>query len=100
MGEETVDRDLTKCKFFGETVEGLISTLLTYKVNVDDENSNKTSVTGEEIFKDYYPEKHKAILDKLVAMRKECPKEEVRRLYNILFNIIREEYGTVHEFIK
>lgn len=85
---------------FGETVEGLISTLLTYKVNVDDENSNKTSVTGEEIFKDYYPEKHKAILDKLVAMRKECPKEEVRRLYNILFNIIREDYGTVHEFIK
>lgn len=85
---------------FGETVEGLISTLLTYKVNVDDENSNKTSVTGEEIFKDYYPEKHKALLDKLVAMRKECPKEEVRRLYNILFNIIREEYGTVHEFIK
>ena len=55
---------------------------------------------GGRLDKLYYPEKHKAILDKLVAMRKECPKEEVRRLYNILFNIIREDYGTVHEFIK
>ena len=78
---------------FGETVEGLLSTLLTYKAKDSDQ-------TGEDIFKNGYPQKQKELLDSLIKWKKDARKPEVRRLYNILFNIIREEYRTVHEFIK
>jgi len=81
---------------FGETVEGLLSTLLKYTIKDSDNKEH----TGEEIFKDGYEKKQKEILDSLFNKKKEARKPEVRRLYNILFNIIREEYRTVHEFIK
>ena len=84
---------------FGETVEGLLSTILTYKINVGEGEVRHTQ-TGEQILKDNYKEKLGAVLNMLNTLRKEYPKEEVRRLYNILFKIIREEYGTVHDFIK
>lgn len=85
---------------FGETVDGLLSTLLTYKINVKNEDGNETTMTGEKVFKDNYIVKHKELLAKLNKLKQEAPKDEVRRLYNLLFTIIREEYGTVHDFIK
>lgn len=85
---------------FGETVEGLLSTLLTYKINVKGDDGTETTMTGEKVFKDYYITKHKELLATLNKLKHEAPKNEVRRLYNILFTIIREEYATVHDFIK
>ena len=83
---------------FGETADGLLSTLLTYKINSKD--GNDTTMTGEKVFKDNYIAKQKELLTKLNKLKQEAPKDVVRRLYNILFTIIREEYGTVHDFIK
>ena len=77
---------------FGETVDGLLSTLLTYKINVKNEDGNETTMTGEKVFKDNYIAKHKELLARLNKLKQEAPKDEVRRLYNILFTIIREEY--------
>jgi hypothetical protein len=57
-------------------------------------------MTGEKVFKDDYINKHKELLEKLNKMKQEASKDDVRRLYNILFTIIREEYRTVHDFIN
>ena len=85
---------------FGETVDGLLSTILTYKINIKCQGNKETTLTGEKVFKDNYIAKHKELLAKLNKLKQEATKDEVRRLYNILFTIIREEYGTVHDFIK
>lgn len=85
---------------FGETVDGLLSTILTYKINIKCQGNKETTLTGEKVFKDNYIAKHKELLAKLNKLKQEAMKDEVRRLYNILFTIIREEYGTVHDFIK
>ena len=85
---------------FGETVDSLLSILLTYKINVRGEENNETTMTGEKVFKDDYINKHKELLEKLNKMKQEASKDDVRRLYNILFTIIREEYRTVHDFIN
>lgn len=85
---------------FCETVDGLLSTILTYKINIKCQGNKETTLTGEKVFKDNYIAKHKELLAKLNKLKQEAMKDEVRRLYNILFTIIREEYGTVHDFIK
>ena len=84
---------------FGETVESLISTLLTSGANIDSDGK-KIWLTGEKIFKDGYVEVHKNLLKELDRKRKQSAKEEERRINNILFNIVRDDFSTVHDFIK
>ena len=54
----------------------------------------------EAIFKEFYHERHKELLKELSEKKKKAPKPAEKRLYNVLFTIVREEFDTVHKFIK
>ena len=64
-------------------------------------NSDGTALVynGEQILKDGYAEKQKAVLKNLSLLKQQSTTDEEKRLYNIFFNIIRNDYDTVHKFI-
>ena len=80
---------------FGETTEAILQAIIRQHRLVDGED-----VSGEAIFNQNYEEKQKALLTDLIEKRKTAQKTSEQRLYNVLFHIIREEYDTVHNFIK
>lgn len=80
---------------FGETTEAILQAILRQHHMV-----NGQDVTGETIFKQNYEEKHKALLNKLIEWKKNAMKPSEKRLYNVLFSIVREEFDTVHNFIR
>ena len=51
-------------------------------------------------FKKDYTAKHIALLKILSDNMKNAMKTSEKRLYNVLFTIVREEFDTVHKFIK
>jgi DNA replication initiation complex subunit (GINS family) len=57
-------------------------------------------MTGDMVFKKYYTAKHKELLEKLNEMKKNAMKPAEKNLYSVLFTIVREEFDTVHKFIK
>lgn len=81
---------------FGETTEAILQAIL--RQSTKDEKGN--TITGEQIFKQKYEEKHKALLIELSQKRNNAKTVSEKRLYNVLFGIVREELGTVHKFIK
>jgi hypothetical protein len=81
---------------FGETTEAILQAIL--RQTTKDENGN--TVTGEQIFKRNYVQKHEELLVKLSEARNNAKTVSEKRLYNVLFSIVREELGTVHKFIK
>ena len=80
---------------FGETTESILQYILRQNRNINDK-----TLTGEAVFKEYYSAKHKQLLDKLNELKKKAQKPAEQRLYNALFTIVRDEYDTVHKFIK
>lgn len=80
---------------FGETTEAILQAILRQHRLVNGED-----VTGEAIFKQNYEEKHKALLNELIELKRTAMKPSEKRLYNVLFSIVREEFDTVHDFIK
>ena len=80
---------------FGETTEAILQAIIRQHRLV-----NGVDVSGEAIFNQNYEEKQKALLTDLIEKRKTAQKTSEQRLYNVLFHIIREEYDTVHNFIK
>lgn len=80
---------------FGETTESILQYILRQTRNINDK-----TLTGEAIFKDNYKAKHKQLLDELNDKKKKAQKPAEQRLYNALFTIVRDEYDTVHKFIK
>ena len=80
---------------FGETTEAILQAILRKNVTVDGEQLN-----GEKIFKTYYPAKHEQLLKELCEKRSQAMNISERRLYHVLFTIVREELDTVHKFIK
>ena len=81
---------------FGETTEAILQAIL--RQSTKDEKGN--TITGEQIFKQKYEEKHKALLIELSQKRNNAKTVSEKRLYNVLFGIVREELSTVHKFIK
>jgi len=81
---------------FGETTESILQTILRQSYN--DANGNR--ITGESVFKKDYTAKHIALLKILSDNMKNAMKTSEKRLYNVLFTIVREEFDTVHKFIK
>jgi hypothetical protein len=80
---------------FGETCESILQALLRQK-----RTENGEEISGENIFKRLYPQKHRELLYELAEKRKNAVKPAERRLYEALFSIIREEYDYVQNFIK
>ena len=52
------------------------------------------------IFKKYYTQKHTELLKELSQKKKDAVNNAEKRLYNVLFTIVREELDTVHKFIS
>lgn len=88
-------RDLYYNYRFGETVENIIQSILRQIRTIDGK-----SMSGEEVFKKHFKAKHKELLDKLYENKKNALQPAERRLWNALFDIVREEFDTVHNFIK
>lgn len=76
---------------FGETIESLLQALL---------RQDRTNGNGEAIFKKYYDEKRKELLSELAEKKNNSVNTTEKRIYNILFNVVRNEFETVHMFIK
>ena len=89
-------KDLYHNARFGETTDRLIQAILRTAAN----NKDGKKVTGEEILKKNYGEKHKELLRSLSKKKHEATTPEEKRLYGIFFNILREEYETVNDFKK
>ena len=87
-------RDMYYNYRFGETTESILQAILRQNRNVNGE-----AYVGEAIFKKFYDEKQKALLKELSEKKKNALPAE-QRLYNVLFNIVREEFDRVHKFIK
>ena len=80
---------------FGETTEAILQAIIRQHRLVSGED-----ISGEAIFKQKYEGKHKELLVELMEKKKTAQKTSEQRLYNVLFHIIREEFDTVHNFIK
>ena len=80
---------------FGETTEAILQAMLRFNFSVGGKQ-----ITGEQVFKHKYAEKHAALLKELCDKKKAAVSTAERRLYDILFSIVRHEFATVHEFIK
>jgi len=79
---------------FGETTDAILQAILRQKHTVGDEKKE-----GDKIFKEGFTEKRKALLQELSDKKKKATPVE-QRLYNVLFNIVRDEFDTVQKFIK
>ena len=80
---------------FGETTDALLQAILRQSRLV-----NGVEINGADIFKENYEEKHRALLTELIEKKKAAMKPSEQRLYNVLFNIVREEFASAHNFIK
>lgn len=81
---------------FGETTEAVLQAILRQHRAMDG-----VDVSGETIFKSFYEEKHRALLNELTEKKKTAMnKPSELRLYTVLFKIVREKFNTVHNFIK
>lgn len=72
---------------FGETMETLLQLVI-------------KRPEGERILKEQYGAVRENLLNMLSQKAKTAVQTEERRLYNIFFNILREELKTFHEFIR
>ncbi|MBP5455062.1 MAG: hypothetical protein J6Y37_01000 [Paludibacteraceae bacterium] len=92
---------------FGETLNNIMQAILRqHKTALTEEGEpildkeGKAIVyDGEKIFKKYYTEKQKSLLKKLSTKKQQAPTEGDKRLFNIFFNIIRNDYDLVYKFI-
>ena len=80
---------------FGETTEAILQAML--RLNITDDGKQ---LSGESVFKQHYAEKHVELLKELCAKKKNAINTSERRLYEVLFTIVRQEFDTVHDFIK
>lgn len=81
---------------FGETTESILQSILRQQ----NRSVKGKTLSGEAVFKDKYEAKHKELLNDLNKRKKASPMPAEQRLYNVLFNIVREDFDRVHKFIK
>ncbi len=95
-GDNFVQQFAKYCQLYynyriGETTEAILQELLRQKGEKE---------TGERILKTKFPEKRQALLKILHDKKKNASLPAERRLYNVLFTIVREEFENVQKFIK
>ncbi|MCQ2218918.1 MAG: tubulin-like doman-containing protein [Paludibacteraceae bacterium] len=92
---------------FGETLNNIMQAILRqHKTALNevgepllDSDGKSIIYDGEKILKKYYIEKQKSLLKKLSTLKQQAATEGDKRLYNIFFNIIRNDYDLVYKFI-
>jgi hypothetical protein len=80
---------------YGETLNKLLVAILQQKVDVD-----KKIITGEQILKDHFKEKQPALLEQLHSYIQNSKTHEERMVYMVLFQVVRERFATVQDFIS
>ena len=83
---------------YGETLTKLIM-----EIQRSQKKIGKSLTTGKlpvDILKNEYEAKKDALLDKLINLKKESTEPADKRLYNILFNLVREKYSKMHDFVS
>lgn len=80
---------------YGETVDNIIQAILRQNRKVEDK-----TYKGSLILEDNYEDVHDKLLDCLNTLKKESPTPEEKRLYGILFNVVRNNFDTYNNFIK
>lgn len=80
---------------YGETLNKLLMAILQQKVDVD-----KKIITGEQILKDHFKEKQPALLEQLHTYIQNSKTHEERMVYMVLFQVVREKFATVQDFIS
>lgn len=93
---------------YSETLDRMLQAILRQRKTaldsngsiITDKNGKAVIYDGEQILKDGYVEKQKSVLKTLSTLKQQSATEDEKRLYNIFFNIIRNEYDTVHKFIS
>ena len=78
---------------YGETLTKIIMEIQRSTTLIND-------MSAEEIMKDQYDAKREALLEFLNKKREESPEVADKRLYNVMFNLVREKYVTMHDFIS
>ena len=78
---------------YGETLSRIIMEIQRSSVKLN----GKSPV---DVLKNEYDNKRDALLDILVQKRKESTENADKRLYNVLFNIVREKYPKMHDFVS
>lgn len=95
-GDNFVQQFAKYCRLYynyriGETTEAILQSLLRQKGQ---------NASGEQILKRLYPAKRKELLQKLHDMKTASNLPAEKRLYTVLFTIVREEFENVQKFIK
>ena len=80
---------------YGETVDNIIQAILRQNRKVEDK-----TYKGSLILEDNYEDVHDKLLDCLNTLKKASPTPEEKRLYGILFNVVRNNFDTYNNFIK
>lgn len=78
---------------FGATAERLIQAILRTEILL-----NGVKETGEDVLKKHYTAKHEEMLEQLNNKKLNAGLPEEKRLYNIFFQILRNDYPTVRDF--
>lgn len=92
---------------YSETLDRLLQAILRQKKTAMDkdgqilhnEDGSAIVYDGEQILKNLYSEKKNEVLKKIALKKQQSTTDDERRLYNLFYNIIRDEYDTVHKFI-
>ncbi len=82
---------------YGETLNNIILAIQRSPIKV--KNAEGKEISAEDLLKTTYTAKRDALLDKLAGLKKNTPEEADRRLYSILFDLVREKYDTMHHFV-
>jgi len=80
---------------YGETVDNIIQAILRQNRKVEDK-----TYKGSLILEDNYEDAQKNLLKLLNSWKKDAPTPEEKRLYGILFNVVRNNFDTYNNFIK
>lgn len=88
-------KDMYHNSRFGETTDRLIQAILRTNVAIGDK-----MLKGEAILKENYTNMREGLLENLSNKKHRATTPEEKRLYEIFFNILRDEYTTVNDFKK
>ena len=78
---------------YGETLTRIIMEIQRSTIKI----GNRLAV---DVLKSEYEGKRDALLDILIGKKRESPEFADRRLYNVLFNLVREKYPKMHDFVS
>lgn len=84
---------------YEETLNNVLLAIMRNKIQIADANGMTKSEDGEHIVKRLFAEKQHSLLKKLNNEKASSTTDAERRLYTVLFDIVRERYNEAHKFL-